>query len=65
MSGNGKNLKERFYKVYSNVPVGVRREVVIVIDERPINWDVAFIEVDNDTKLSNRILSKLEKLEII
>ncbi|MDP3245239.1 MAG: hypothetical protein Q8M83_06325 [bacterium] len=59
-------IKERFLKIYANLPLGIRREIILVLEEnRPITWDVAFIEVDNDTELSKIILEKLEKLEII
>ena len=46
--------------------VNLREEIILVIPEKgPITWDVAFIEVDNDTELSKIILEKLEKLQII
>lgn len=58
--------KERFIKIYSSLPLGVRKEVVLVIEEYgPITWDVAYLEIVSDTKLSKTILEKLEKLEII
>ncbi|MFH1192331.1 MAG: hypothetical protein V1655_02545 [bacterium] len=62
------NLKnrEKFLKIYANLPLGIRREIILVLDdERPITWDVAFIEVKENTPLSKGILEKLEKLEII
>ena len=58
--------KEKFLKIYVNLPLGVRQEIILVFEEKgPITWDVAFIEVDNDTELSKIILEKLEKLQII
>ena len=58
--------KEKFLKIYSDLPLGVRKEIILVLDDnRPITWDVAFIEINNDTPLSKIILEKLEKLEII
>ena len=58
--------KEKFLKIYANLPLGVRQEIILVLEEKgPITWDVAFIEVDNDTELSKIILEKLEKLQII
>ncbi|NQV12730.1 MAG: hypothetical protein HQ530_00305 [Parcubacteria group bacterium] len=68
-SGNSKNkkgLKERFLEIYANLPLGVRREIILVLDdEEPITWEVAFVEIKSDTPLSAVILKKLEKLEII
>ncbi len=58
--------KEKFLKIYANLPLGVRKEIVLVLDDgKPITWDVVFIEVEGDTPLSRDILEKLEKLEII
>jgi hypothetical protein len=59
-------LQEKFLKIYANLPLGVRREIILVLDDgRPITWDVAFVEVDANTPLSKEILEKLEKLKII
>ena len=58
--------REKFLKIYANLPLGVRQEIILVLDDRgPITWDVAFIEVDNDTELSKIILEKLERLGFI
>ena len=58
--------REKFLKIYANLPLGIRQEIILVLEEKgPITWDVAFIEVDNDTELSKIILEKLEKLQII
>jgi hypothetical protein len=56
----------RFMKVYANLPLGLRNDIVIVIDEvGPITWNAAYIEVANGTDMGNRILKRLEELEII
>lgn len=58
--------KERFLRVYANLPLGVRQEIILVLDDgKPLTWDAVFIEVQADTPLSKMILVKLEKLEII
>ena len=57
--------KEKFYKTYSNLPLNLRDEVILVVDNEPITWKVAKLEIDNDTKLGNIILEKLESLKII
>ena len=57
--------KQRFYKVYGNLPLGLREEVVAVIDGEPISWKVARLEIDEDTKKGEEILDKLIRLEII
>lgn len=58
--------KTKFLKVYSTLPLGVRKEVILVLDKRgPIDWNVAYLEIENNTKISEIILKKLEKLQII
>lgn len=59
------NLKDRFYKVYNNLPLNLREEVIAVIDDEPITWKVARLEIDGNTKIAEEILKKLETLEII
>lgn len=57
--------KERFLKVYANLPINLREEVVAVIDEQPISWNVAYLEINNGTKLGDTILGKLDALKVI
>lgn len=57
--------KPRFYKVYNNLPLPLRNEVILVIDGEPISWKVAKLEIDNNTKLGYTIMEKLEALRII
>lgn len=58
-------MKEKFYKVYNNLPLNLREEIILVIDSEPLTWQVARLEADQDTKLSKVILGKLEALKII
>ena len=58
--------KERFFKVYANLPLNLRNEVILVLpDIGPITWQVAYLEISNDTKVGNHILSRLIELNII
>ena len=58
--------KARFLKVYGNLPINIRSEVILVLkDCGPITWNVAFIEINNDTELGKIILEKLIKLKIV
>lgn len=58
-------LRARFIKVYGDLPFAVRAEVVVVIENSPITWNVAYIEIQNKTEIGDKILSQLEGLEII
>ena len=57
--------KERFFKVYANIPINLRKEVILVIDEKPISWDVAYLEIKGDTAIGQKIINSLLKLDII
>lgn len=59
------DLKERFYKVYNNLPLNLRDEVILVINNEPLTWKVAKLEIDQDTQIGKTILEKLNALEII
>jgi len=56
---------ERFFKVYSGLPIGERQNTIIVIDDEPINWKLAREEVSNGTERGEKILNMLIELEII
>lgn len=59
-------LRDRFLKVYSSLPLNVREEIIYVVEEKgPINWNVAYLEIQNNTPLANKILDRLSELEII
>lgn len=57
--------KERFYRTYDNLPLNVREEVVAVINEEPITWRVAKLEIDQNTEMAEQILNKLAAMDII
>ncbi len=58
--------RERFLKIYADMPLGVRQEIILVLDDgRTITWNVAFFEVENNTELSKIVLEKLEKIQLI
>ena len=58
--------KEKFLKVYANLSLNLRQEVVLVLGEKgPITWNVAYLEIVKETELGKEIFKKLEELEII
>jgi hypothetical protein len=58
-------LREGFLKIYANIPLNLRKEVVLVIDTEPITWNVAYVEVSSNTEKSKKILKMLRELKII
>lgn len=58
--------REKFLKIYANLPISVRQEIILVLDNiGPITWNVAFIEVNANTEISKVILEKLQRLDFI
>lgn len=58
--------REKFMKLYSNLPLNLRKEVILILeDKQPISWEVAYIEIENKTKVGEKVLKKLAKLNII
>lgn len=58
--------KDYFLRVYSNLPINLRNEVILVLpDKGPITWNVAFLEIDKETELGEFFLKKLIELKII
>ncbi len=56
---------ERFFKVYSGLPLEERESPIIFIDDEPINWKLAHEEISNETEKGKKILNLLIDLEII
>ena len=57
--------KQKFEKVYANLPLSLREEIIVVINNEPISWKVAKLYIDENTKLGNEILEKMKMLKII
>ena len=57
--------KERFYKVYANLPLSLRQEIVAIVKDEPVSWQVVKLEVDTNTKLGKTLLKKLDALHFI
>ena len=50
-------------KVFSNLPLVERNQVVIVIDDQPISWNMTYNEMRHKTKFGEKIGKKLVKLD--
>ncbi len=57
--------KDRFLKVYANLSLDLRREIIALVQGKPITWNVAYEEIENETRLGKEILQKLLDLELI
>ena len=67
-----KELKKRFLMVYQNLPLNERKNTILLIENKkdkskkePISWDIAYIEIDQETETGKEILNKLIELNLI
>ena len=58
-------LRENFLKVYSNIPLSLRDEIILVFENKPITWNVAYLEVKANTDIGIKILQELRSLNLI
>lgn len=59
------NLREKFLRAYANIPLNARKEIILVLEEGPITWEVAYFEVKNQTEKGEKIIDKLNELKLI
>ena len=60
------NMKEKFYKVFANLPIPERSSPIYVSKEHgPMSWNVVKLEVDHETVLGIEALAVLVEMEII
>lgn len=57
--------KEKFLKVYANLPVPEREQIIAIVDGKTYSWNRAYNEISNDTKLGSKILKRIEDLKIL
>ena len=58
-------LRENFLKVYANIPLGLREDIILVMDGKSLTWNVAYLEVRANTEMSLKILQELRDLKLI
>ncbi len=56
---------EKFLKVYASLPITERNNIVVLIDDQPISWLMAYREIKNNTELGKKIQEKLISKGII
>ena len=57
--------KAKFLQIYANLPLALRKEIIVIIDNEPLTWNSASIEIENNTRKGKEILEKLTEMEII
>lgn len=61
----GMDEKSDFLRIYANLPLKVRSEIIAVIDKEPVTWNSAKIEIENNTPKGIEILKQLKDLKIL
>jgi len=59
------SAKSIFLQAYANLPLNQRSEIIVVIDDEPLTWHSAKIEIENNTDKGKEILEKLYKMGIL
>jgi hypothetical protein len=59
--------REKFLRAYPEVPEELRKNIIVVINDKSYTWDTAYFEVKNNPKseLSGKILKTLLIIGII
>ena len=58
-------LREDFLKVYANIPLNLRDDIILVFEDKTVTWNVIYIEVKSNTDLSTKMLKELKELDLI
>lgn len=61
----GKDPISKFNIIYANLPMKERAQIVVVMNNQPISWEMVHREINNKTKLGEEILKALIKLKIL
>ena len=57
--------REKFLRSYANVPLNLREDIILVFENMPITWNVAYLEISQNTKNAEKILAGLKELGLI
>jgi len=57
--------KERFLKIYANLPEPEREQIIAIVDDKTYSWNIAYYEISDNTELGRNILKKMEWLGIL
>lgn len=58
-------LRETFLRVYADIPLGLRDDIILVFENKPLTWNVAYLEVKANTDIGTKILKELKELNLI
>lgn len=59
------DYQSKFNKIYANIPLALRGEIIAVVDNNPFTWNSAKIEIEQDTEIGKKIFTTLINTGII
>ena len=59
------DLKQIFYKMYANLPISVRNQIVAVVKNEPMTFSVIKLELDNNSDYGMEAIKQMRRLNII
>jgi hypothetical protein len=57
--------RAKFLKIYADIPEGLRKDIIVVINKAPYTWNTSFIEIQGSTSLGEKILKALKNMGLI
>ena len=58
-------LAWKFNRMFANIPIPLRQEIVAVVDDQPMTFNVIYLELKNNTKMGYEALEQMIRLEIM
>ena len=58
-------LKAKFLKLFANVPLPLRHEIIALVNNQPISWTAAYGEIMHYTDKSQDILTHLKQIGLL
>ena len=52
--------RAKFLRIYANLPEELREDILTVVDKKPYTWNSAYLEINDNTDLGEKILKALE-----
>jgi len=47
--------RSEFLKIFADIPEGLRKDIIAVIDKKPYTWNTTYIEIKDKTELGEKI----------
>lgn len=59
------DYRAKFNEIYANLPLGARKEIIAVVDHEPVTWNVARLEIEQNTEKGKKIIDFLIKIGLL